>query len=747
MKKIIPFFLHIREKYRSIKQRFGSYRMKNWQDTGTLLYWAAIFLFSLCVGLMSGTFMQPVWLGTAITAVLTVPAAMAGLWLSGKLLKLFLRNGVREFLSWLLLCMVCILVMTGDAFHAGLKESVLTAAVFSLVLALLLKSLWAAFHHKVRTRTIAAALALTGIFTMALLVLLAGRGFEDTYIEIYGNLRNQNREKDVLTEQEKEAFEEGLKQGPCTVKALTYGTENSDIFPVRTVNISRFAENEGLDGFMKEHYQGYSLEEVPLSGMVWYPEEQSDCPVLFIVHGNHNWVTDSYLGYEYLGTYLASHGYVVVSVDENACNGLSGENDGRAVLLLEHMDYILSESRRKDSPLYQKTDENNLALAGHSRGGEAIAAAYLFNELDYYPDNGNRTFDYHFSIRSLIAIAPTCGQYLPSGRDVELKDVNYMVLHGANDQDVATFMGMEQYENVTFSGEKDCIKTSLYVAGANHGQFNSLWGSYDLMEPLNRALNVKNFISMQEQQQIAKVFIRAFLEETLKETAETESEQNFSGMLLTDYSRYEELLPETLYIQSYQTSDLRILCNFEEDTRLETGTAADIRLEAEHVNSWREELLYFSDGNPRGNYAAVLKWEPEEGEEADSSKKEPAEFSISMPETDLTGKHLQFDVMDLKEDFPEEEGELPELEIIVEDSQGQEAVLKAEDYASLYPAFPVRLNKLQYLWKAAEYKHQFQTVSIPMEDFTGVDRRKISRITICFLTEKGKTAIDNVGIR
>ncbi len=103
--------------------------------------------------------------------------------------------------------------------------------------------------------------------------------------------------------------------------------------------------------------------------------------------------------------------------------------------------------------------------------------------------------------------------------------------------------------------------------------------------------------------------------------------------------------------------------------------------------------------------------------------------------------------MDLQEDFAEEERELPELIIIAADSQGNEEVLEAQDYAALYPSFPVRLNKLQYLWKAAEYKHQFQTVSIPMADFTGVDGTEICRITLQFPSEKGKAAIDNVGIR
>ena len=46
---------------------------------------------------------------------------------------------------------------------------------------------------------------------------------------------------------------------------------------------------------------------------------------VFIAHGNHEITTESYLGYDYLGRYLASHGYVMVSVDQNACNHIAND--------------------------------------------------------------------------------------------------------------------------------------------------------------------------------------------------------------------------------------------------------------------------------------------------------------------------------------------------------------------------------------------------------------------------------------
>ena len=737
--------------------------------------------------------MRPSWVGSLLVFMLAVPLAMLGQWLFKHIIRLLLRNGITEFLSWLLLWLVFTALLVGDIPEEGVAAAVACAAICSIALALLLKSLWAYFRRKARAKTVAAALLLSAAFVFAAVAVLAGQGFEDTYIDTYLELSAQQgtgnhlsgtdtrheavegqggagakdaQTGDVagsgsLTEQEKAAFLKELEDGPYTVMSAAYGTGSGDALGSDTVNISRFAQNEGIDGFFKEKYQGYPLTEVPLSGMAWYPKEASNCPTLFIIHGNHNWITDSYLGYGYLGEYLASHGYVVVSVDENACNGLSNENDGRAVLLLENIRQLERYNRQKGNPLYGKMDVGNLALAGHSRGGEAIATAYLFNGLDYYPENGNHAFQYHFSIKSLAAIAPTCGQYRPSGRDVELEDVNYLVLHGANDQDVFTFMGMEQYEDVTFSGAKDCIKASLYLAGANHGHFNSLWGKYDLMEPMNRALNVKNFISEEEQQQIAKLFLRAFLDETLGHPIRQESSEEvlgagFFGELLTDCRRYQELLPKTLYVQSYQTSAMEMLCNFEEDARLETGTAPGVRVKANHADSWREQLLSFSNGEPRGNHAAVLRWEPEEvpegnqeaiGEEMGQQGTSVPEFTCSFPETDLEGKSFQFDVMDLQEDFSEEEAGLLAMELVLADSGGREAAVDVGGYCTVYPACLVRLNKLQYLWGEPDYKHQFQTVSIPADDFAGIDKGKICKATIRFLGRSGKVAVDNVGIQ
>ena len=92
-----------------------------------------------------------------------------------------------------------------------------------------------------------------------------------------------------------------------------------------------------------------------------------------IVHGNHNPQDFSDPGYGYLGELLASRGFILVSVDENFINGgLRGENDGRAWLLLKHLEAWKQWNDCAGSPFYHKVDMSNIALMGHSRGGEAV---------------------------------------------------------------------------------------------------------------------------------------------------------------------------------------------------------------------------------------------------------------------------------------------------------------------------------------------------------------------------------------
>ena len=183
------------------------------------------------------------------------------------------------------------------------------------------------------------------------------------------------------------------------------------------------------------------------------------------------------------------------------------ENDARGLLLLEHLKVWHEWNKKENNPFYRKIDTSKLALIGHSRGGEAVAHAAMFNKLPFYPDDATFKFDYNYNIKSIVAIAPVDGQYEPGESRTKIEDVDYFVIHGSQDADVSSFMGSQQYERITFKDSLYHFKSGLYIYGANHGQFNTSWGNNDTTNPFLGLLNLKQLISAENQMTIAQVYI------------------------------------------------------------------------------------------------------------------------------------------------------------------------------------------------------------------------------------------------
>ena len=260
---------------------------------------------------------------------------------------------------------------------------------------------------------------------------------------------------------------------------------------------------------------------MPLNGRVWYPEGAGPFPLVLIVHGNHDMEKFSDPGYAYLGELRASRGYIVASIDENFLNGnIRGENDARGWMLLEHLKAWRGFNDSTTSPLHGKVDMQRIALLGHSRGGEAVAVAAAFNTLSHYPDDATIKFDFHFAIKSLVAIAPVDGQYQPADKPTPLSNINYLVIHGSHDGDVSAFSGLRQYGRIKFMDGGAWFKSAVWMYRANHGQWNTVWGNTDDGPESHRVLDLRGLIPPEEQRQMARIFISAFLDATLRGKSE-----------------------------------------------------------------------------------------------------------------------------------------------------------------------------------------------------------------------------------
>jgi hypothetical protein len=444
-------------------------------------------------------------------------------------------------------------------------------------------------------------------------------------------------------------------EGDYTVLHLTYGSGKDTRRPEfgeqatllsHSVDGSVFLDTwDGWRGNLRTKYFGFGKDSLPLNGLVWYPDNNERSPLVLVVHGNHLAQDYSDPGYEYLGSLLASRGFIVASVDQNFINssftnimkGFSGENDARGWLLLKHLELWKQWNADTTSPFFGKVDMDRIALIGHSRGGEAVGHAALFNRLPHYPDKASETFDFHFNIRSIIAIAPVDGQYQPAGIHTPFKDINYFVIHGSHDADMQSFHGQRQFERVKFSDDFEGFKAGLYVFAANHGQFNSVWGRKDFFSPRINFYNLRQLMSKHDQETIARVAISAFLEATLRDKPDYQ-------VFFMDYRSGRDWLPETIYLNQFESSGTRYICRFDEDLDLTTTSLDGGSIETENLTVWREKLVPLTWGN-LGSRAVYIGW--------NTTNDNTPSYSIHIPEGSMgaiRNKMLVFSLADANED-------------------------------------------------------------------------------------------------
>lgn len=547
------------------------------------------------------------------------------------------------------------------------------------------------------------------------------------------------------------------EQGAFKVKTLTYGSENSyrkefnaeGSLITKQVDGSSFVDNWSS---MRTRTFGFGPDAMPLNGLVWYPEGEGPFPLVVTVHGNHLATDYSDPGYEYLGELLASRGYIFVSIDQNFLNTspyddlfivkvLKNENRARGWLMLEHLKAWEEWNTTKGSPFYGKADMSKIALIGHSRGGEAATVAAAYNKLPTSPENGNIKFDYNFGIRSVISIAGTDGQYKPAGQSTELKDVNYLAIQGVHDMDVSSFDGASQYSRVGFTDGSDYFKASVYMYGANHGQFNTEWGETDGAGLGNKLFNIAQLIPQEEQLQAAKVLISSFLDTTLKGSDEYRT-------VFQDLGNAREWLPDTMYISNYMDANTTIISSFDEDIDLSTTTFAGGRLIGEGLKIWQEEkvkMKYMTD-----QYSTVrLGWDH-------ASASSVPEYSMILPNDGLHVSDHSSIVFSMANGDKEIEASgtnaLVDLTVKAEDKDGNIAALPLSSEASLLPMLEGNIVKWPFTSSMPTKEPVFQNFDFKLSDLKKINPNfapeQLSKISFVFdQTETGTILVRDIGIR
>lgn len=558
------------------------------------------------------------------------------------------------------------------------------------------------------------------------------------------------------------------RPGQYAVRTLFYGTGQDRQRPeygggvdIRTGSVDGSPFTSGWSS-ARIDYWGFGPDALPLNGRVWYPDGAGPFPLVLVVHGDHVMYEFSDPGYDYLGELLASRGFIVVSMDANFLNYAvpegtpEDENDARGWLLLEHLRFWEAWNETPDNPFYRKVDMNNIAVMGHSRGGEAAPVAAAFNRLPYYPDDATVPFDYNYNIRSVVAIAPVFETYQPRGRHLPLENVNYFVLQGSNDQQILSFMGLNQYSRVAFTDGDYWFKTALYIYGANHGQFNTVWVT-DQMRPLTWLYNQQAVMPFEDQKQIAEVYITAFLEATLRG-------QTGYIPLFRDYRAAPGWLPETIYLSQFQDSRYQLVSTFEEDMNTETTTMLGGRQSGQNLTVWREqavELLASIVYGPIDTSAVYLGWNARAAEST-------ATYTIQLPDEGLAldaNSTLVFSLADANEDpTPDSYGaeskdgvgsrEPIDLTIEVMDRSGRAAQLPLSRFSYLQPQIVMPIMKAPIMNVAGPSPSEpvFQSFEFPLAAFVeanpAFDPANLAAVRFIFdRAPAGVVVLDDLGFR
>lgn len=231
-------------------------------------------------------------------------------------------------------------------------------------------------------------------------------------------------------------------------------------------------------------------------GSVHYPTGLAGgpYPVIFLLHGRHStcyntstlatsstWPCpsgrlpiQSYEGYDYFARNMASRGYIVISISCNAINAgdasLSdyGQN-ARGELVQYHMRLWDSINTASHAPFgttfVGKLDMQNIGTMGHSRGGEGVIMNALLNKSLGSP----------YGIKAIITLAPV--DFLRRA----VTGIPLMNVAPYCDGDVSNLSGVRYYDDARYLDTMDeTPKYSVLMMGADHNFYNTVWtpGSY-----------------------------------------------------------------------------------------------------------------------------------------------------------------------------------------------------------------------------------------------------------------------------
>lgn len=276
-------------------------------------------------------------------------------------------------------------------------------------------------------------------------------------------------------------------------------------------------------------------------------------PLIVIAHGNHNRFNplvgnpsdENYRGYTYLQDFLATRGYISVSLDEDDFTDLDPGILARAWLVLCHTENMRRINAQAGHVLQGAIDMNRIAYMGHSRGGEAVVKAMQMNATvggaDGGPAFGAAGADIVFGLKAVWGLASTrffdgafnFDQVAPQQAVVPasnivggLELIPFMGMWGSADGDISganivNGAGAVLIRNFhvqgTYDGSDPDPKQFVWIEGANHNYWNSSWFGIGFGDDGLFLIPPAGRVSHTQQQDLARGYGLAFFESYVRD--------------------------------------------------------------------------------------------------------------------------------------------------------------------------------------------------------------------------------------
>jgi dienelactone hydrolase len=341
---------------------------------------------------------------------------------------------------------------------------------------------------------------------------------------------------------------------------------------------------------------------LPLTARIRYPAvtngtnvavhpNKTNYPLVVVMHGMSG-VSASYEGYDYLLDHLASHGFIAVSIDCYPINNQvsdGGMQDTRAYAMLEHLAYL--KNLNNQAGVFQgKIDMTKIGIMGHSRGGDGVVQAEIYNQ----------SLSLGYNIKAIVALAPTdfSGTNPTTSERLKLTTSKFLCIYGSNDGDVwggvnpstaYTGTGFRFYDRATVE------KAMVFIYRACHNRFNTKWGTDWKLDVNSPAL-----LGSTEHETLLRGYMTAFMKWHLE--GDTLQREFFTGELRIPAASAE------VHCQ-YQSPDRRTVDHFETETAVTKSSIGGQVTPANLDGNPQEDPMGTLDSHsPHQTRGVRLKW-------------------------------------------------------------------------------------------------------------------------------------------